>query len=44
MIRYIPEPGSPLAKLWPDGVIGELAGEWGQSDQLHRTQLPFILL
>ena len=25
MIRYTPEPGSPLSKLWPDGVTGELA-------------------
>ena len=25
MIHYTPEPGSPLAELWPDGVTGELA-------------------
>ena len=25
MIKYTPDPDSPLAKLWPDGVVGELA-------------------
>lgn len=25
MLRYVPDPDSPLAKLWPDGVTGELA-------------------
>ena len=25
MIRYTPDPESPLARLWPEGVVGELA-------------------
>ncbi|PWR74821.1 hypothetical protein ACKUB1_13800 [Methanospirillum stamsii] len=25
MIKYTPDQESPLAKLWPDGVTGELA-------------------
>lgn len=33
MILYIPEPGSPLSKLWPDGVTGELATV--QPNQAH---------
>lgn len=33
MIRYIPEPGSPLADMWPDGVTGELATV--QPDHAH---------
>lgn len=33
MIRYIPEPGSPLAEMWPDGVTGELATV--RPDQAH---------
>ena len=33
MIHYTPEPGSPLAELWPDGVTGELATV--QPNQAH---------
>jgi len=33
MIRYTPDPESPLARLWPDGVVGELATV--QPDQAH---------
>lgn len=33
MIHYTPEPGSPLARLWPDGVVGELATV--QPNQAH---------
>ena len=33
MIKYTPDPDSPLAKLWPDGVTGELATV--QPDQAH---------
>ena len=33
MIHYTPEPGSPLAELWPEGVVGELATV--QPDQAH---------
>lgn len=33
MIRYTPDPESPLARLWPDGVVGELATV--QPNQAH---------
>jgi hypothetical protein len=33
MIHYTPEPGSPLADMWPDGVTGELATV--QPDHAH---------
>lgn len=33
MIKYTPDTESPLAKLWPDGVTGELATV--QPDQAH---------